>query len=420
MSAAELYDRARRADDPAEADRLAARAIIADPDHGAAYALRALLAARRGDPIVAAHYFRAAYARGDRALTTRAGLAACLDAAGDAHAADRIRADAELPAELADFAEGLGAHGGALRGVLSARLPPPGQPALLPGERAPRPALPRTAQRPAPPAEPPPLPAAAEPPPTPEPPAAEPAPEPPEPPESPDPQPEPRRAAPRPADAPRVLRRGQRTAPAWLEATHDDTPLAAPAAAPPSWLETTQTPAAPDHDGPRFDSGGLELTTDPGLPSVAVRSPVTGRLIDQHAFARSRAGAVMPELDTRQDPLEARATLLDLIDDPADLHLAVELPGPVITAPQSRPRKLCDRVAFGLTPTEVLIRDAAAPAAAPARIPLRAIRQLEVVADGAQATLHLQDRQIHLDLRALRARAPRVAARLVDHLADLL
>lgn len=66
MSAAELYDRARRADDPAEADRLAARAVIADPDHGPAYALRALLAARRGDPIVAAHYFRAAYARGDR------------------------------------------------------------------------------------------------------------------------------------------------------------------------------------------------------------------------------------------------------------------------------------------------------------------------------------------------------------------
>ncbi|MCB9543952.1 MAG: hypothetical protein H6703_16105, partial [Myxococcales bacterium] len=137
MSADELYHRARQVDDPALADRLAARAILADPDHALAYALRGHLAARRGDPIVAAHYFRVAYTRGDRADATRAALAACLDAAGEHAVADRLRADAALPPELADFAEGLAHHGPVLRQILSTRLPPAGQPALLPGEKPP-------------------------------------------------------------------------------------------------------------------------------------------------------------------------------------------------------------------------------------------------------------------------------------------
>ncbi|MCA9541407.1 MAG: hypothetical protein KC620_21055, partial [Myxococcales bacterium] len=78
MSGAAYLERARQASDPADADRLAALAIVVEPDLTDAYALRARLAALRGDAVVAAHYFRAAYARGDRSPPTRACLAICL------------------------------------------------------------------------------------------------------------------------------------------------------------------------------------------------------------------------------------------------------------------------------------------------------------------------------------------------------
>ena len=129
----------------------------------------------------------------------------------------------------------------------------------------------------------------------------------------------------------------------------------------------------------------------------------------------------MPDLERLDDPLEARPALIDLIDDPRHLHLAIHLPGPVLTTPGTRPRQLYARVALGLTPTEILLRDADTPKATPARIPIRAIRRLEIVADGTQLSLHLQDdRQIHLDLRSLRKRSPLMASRVIETLAAAL
>ena len=55
------------------------------------------------------------------------------------------------------------------------------------------------------------------------------------------------------------------------------------------------------------------------------------------------------------------------------------------------------------------------------RLPLSAVTWMEVVGDGQQVSLTLADaRQLHLDLRALRARAYRLAVALVDHLAQAL
>lgn len=411
MSAQELVTQARRADDPRTADALATRAILADPDHGPAYGLRGALAARRGDPIVAAHYFRVAYARGDRSEATRAGLAACLDAAGEAGVAGRIRAGARLPPPLADFAEGLPAHAGPLRQVLSARLPPAGQPAFLPGEKPPgstgghAPIRPRASNpRVAPPEARRSLPGVPAP-------AARSS--------SPRiPAPEPRASAPRvPADPPaRVVRRADRALPDWLEPTHFETAAAAPSATP-DWLED----ATPRFEGGAFTGGGIELTADPGVPTVRARSPVTGLLIDEQSVARERQGAVMPDLGRPEDPLEARPALLSAVDDPAALRLAVRLPGPVVTAAGGQsPRKLAEQVALGVLPDELVLRDPSAEGP-PARVPLRAVARLEVLDDGAQLALHLHDRrQMHLDLRDLRQRAPFVANRLIDTLAEAL
>ena len=77
----EHLDRARRSDNPADADRLAIAAILEDPGRGEAYALRGLIAARRGDAVTAAHHFRAAWLRGDRSNATRAAYGICLEVA---------------------------------------------------------------------------------------------------------------------------------------------------------------------------------------------------------------------------------------------------------------------------------------------------------------------------------------------------
>ncbi len=415
--AEELLTRARRAGDPRAADQLATRAIHADPDLGAAYGLRGALAARRGDPIVAAHYLRVAYARGDRSEATRAGLAACLAAVGEDGVAGRVRAGARLSPALEDFAEGLAAHAGPLRGVLSARMPPAGQPALLPGERSPAPqGAARPADRPSqsrvgpPPARPSAgrIPAPAErpsqsrvgPPPS---------------------RPSAGRVAPPPPRSstggqPKVVRRSTHVRPDWLEPTRFEGEVESAPGERPAWLEDNTPPA---RAGGAFTGGGIELAADPGLPTVRVRSPITGMLIDEQVIARDMAGAAMPDIGAPADPLEARPALRDAVADPDGLALAVHLPGPVVTAAGGRnPRKLADRVALGLLTDELILRDGANP---PARVPLWAIRRLDVLDDGAQLSLHLHDgRQMHLDLRDLKRRAPFVASRLVDLLAERL
>lgn len=397
-----LLDQARRAPDARQADRLAVQAIVADPDLGAAYGLRAALAARRGDPIVAAHYFRVAYARGDRGEATRAGLSACLAAVGETGVSARVAAGARLPAALADFGEGLAGHAGPLRAVLSARMPPAGQAAFLPGEKG----LPSGRSE-----------ARAEP-------------------QRPPARPEPQRAPARPTDrasmprvappapraskpaepTPKVIRRSTHVQPSWLEPTRFDGELSDAGGGRPDWLEDNAS--SPRASG-AFTGGGIELTADPGMPTVKVRSPITGMLIDEQAIAHDRQGAAMPQFGGPEDPLEARAALLDLLPDPDALILAVNLPGPVVTAPGGGgARKLAQRVALGLLDDEILLRDGASP---PARVPIRAIQRMEIVDDGAQLSLHLQDRrQMHLDLRALKRRAPFVASRLADAIADRL
>lgn len=410
--------------EPARADRLAAEAIQLDADLGAAYALRGRLAAQRGDPVVAAHYFRVAFARGDRSADTRLGLSLCLEASGQAALAARVREDTPLVAPYADFADVAAAQGPAIRQMLAAPLPPKGTPAWLPGERPP-PTPGRTVGLPPPPVPdrtPPPqvsaAPAAAPPRAESPPPAALPPPgDLPPPADLPPPvaatAPRPsRRAAP---TSGRVVRRGgQVDAPDWLEVHHVEVDVDAERE---DWAVSTaeQMDAMNPSEGLRIDAGApLQLVVDPGLPQAPIRSPITGQMIDGHDLVRQYDGAQMPGL-VRHDPLEARAELLRDVADPEDLRVAVHLPGPVMTAPGHRPRKLCQQVALGVTATEVILRDVQDAAAIPARLPFVTIATLEVVNEGAQLTFGFADgRQIHLDLRGLRQRSVVSAAAVLD------
>ncbi|MSP71731.1 MAG: hypothetical protein EXR76_06060, partial [Myxococcales bacterium] len=89
--------RAMKTPDPAAADRLLLEAVCIDPELGVAYGLRGRLAVARGDAVAAAHHFRVAYARGDRADETRVGLALCLAAIGQVDLAERVRENLALP-----------------------------------------------------------------------------------------------------------------------------------------------------------------------------------------------------------------------------------------------------------------------------------------------------------------------------------
>ncbi|MEZ4470056.1 MAG: hypothetical protein R3F60_04455 [bacterium] len=138
---------ARATDDPAEADRLAIAAVLADPGRGEAYALRGQIAARRGDAVTAAHHFRAAWLRGDRSAVTRAAYAVCLEVTDRGAEAAEVSGGAMVPAELEAFSEVARMLGPAIRGILALPLPPTGEPMLLPGERRPSGAVPSPASR---------------------------------------------------------------------------------------------------------------------------------------------------------------------------------------------------------------------------------------------------------------------------------
>lgn len=406
--ARDLLSRAQRAPTTAAAERLATEAIMAEPDLGPAYGLRGALAARRGDPIAAAHYFRVAYARGDRSATTRAGLAACLTAAGDQGAAQRIRAGARLPSALSDFEELVLSQGPVLRQVLSSRLPPAGQPALLQGERAPeaRPAEPRSARAGEAQVSQSVEPRASRPP------ASAPS--------------APRRsAAPTPAadmagsPGPRGRRRRAIEVPDWLESTHVEAARPSASATTPSWLENNSSAFDRAEGSGRFTGGSLDLTEDPGTLSVVMRSPVTGRPVSESDLRFQRSGAQMPQFGVRVELFEARQLVEPLIDPEADLRFALYLPGAVMTTPGGRPQKLADRIALGLTEAEVLMVDTLDSSTPPARVPLRAVAGLDVVGDDQQASVQLKDgRQLHFDLRRLREAAPMVAQRALDLLDD--
>jgi hypothetical protein len=406
----DLLAEARRAADPAAADRLALQAIAVAPDRAAAYALRGELAARRGDAVAAAHHFRTAYARGDRSAETRAGLAACLAVAGQEELAVRVREGlASAPPALAELEDLAIAQAAGIRLVLGSPLPPRGQAALLPGERLPAVESPEARSEPsAPPPEPPPL-------------------------------PESRPPEPRPAEAPEAAR-GPSRPPGPAGAPGPRTRrLAVP---PPEWLETTEAsllPAEPtpqpdwlvsagdiindvgdQREGPVLQAEKLDLVVDPGVPEVAIRSPITGRMITPDEMAKAREEGHMPELVV-EDPLEAEGLFRETLPPGESVSIAVHLPGPVMTAPGMPPRTLARRVALGVTAGEVLLRDPDRGPEATVRLPVGTIRRLDVVGDGQQLSLVLADgRQVHLDLRQIRRRTPRTAHLVIDALTSCL
>jgi len=427
------------ATDPKTADRLALEAIAADPDLGPAYALRGRIAAVSGDPVRAAHYFRVAFARGDRSPTTRYGLSVCLGAVGQAKIAARIHDGVSTPADLRELPSLVASMIPVIQQMLASPLPDKGQPALLPNERLPptnAPAAVSVVRSQAP------SPAAAvrvE--------RSEPGSEAGEGTQPEDPrvvaerrratagprpgtsEPRPARSEPSVSSAPRqrpppvvpkriVRRAGRKPGPEWLELT-----------APPrlemetgpreTWVEDAADVVAADGDhGVRIEAGaaGLELAYDPGIPKAAIRSPVTGRVLTTQDLQDQFFNANMPRFGRRADPMEARDEFEGELDDLHVLRVAVHLPGPVMTGPQMQPRKLCERVALGLTDEEVVLRDTDDTSAAAVRIPLAALDRLEVVG-GQQLSLCLTDgRQLHLDLRALRTQSFVTAGEVLERL----
>lgn len=454
-----------------DADAHAVRAIHADPDLAVAYALRGRVAALRGDCVAAAHYYRVAFDRGDHGAETRAALAVCVAAAGDQRGARTVRGDATLPAMLEPFGELVSMQGPMVRGVLQARLPGRGLPAFLPGDPAarqasnpPRAAVEdvsaghaarghrqgvsperrtraesvtpvagvRAAGRPprqrtvslgtieADSAPPPPATSASY--------ARAPAP------------------APRPSAQP--------AAESWLEESHTRRTTRVPVAQG-DWLDDD---FFSDISGGRVAVEPVELAIDPGVLEVEALSPVTGRRIA--ASEHARRDGLMPDFETPPvAPVPPRSTSLpprsaslpphaarpsrspslpprarpapnepDLFEARAPLtaagigglRLALDLPGPVITATGEKPQKLGKQMALGLTAGEMVLCDPAINRG-PVRLPFSQLQRMDVLRAGQQVSLALSDgRQLHLDLRSLEARAPTVLRVLIAELAASL
>jgi hypothetical protein len=452
MTGQTWVEKALRTADPSQAERYLLEAIRIEPDLGTAYGLRARLAVLRHDAVAAAHHFRVAYARGDRTAETRVGLSFCLAVAGQNELAARVREDAPVPPSLVDFEDVCETVARPIRAILAAPLPPRGEPALLPGERAPAPILdpdastsdPRaTAEqvmsirppslqtqpqgsavrvvRTAPPPEAPPevaeTPAGPPVPATPAPNGAvPPAPPPPLPPPT-DPSPPVTAGGVRPIVARRRL-------PEWIDQIERE-PLPEVIVSGADWITTNVEAVVASPPSGELDPGialdadeALEVTHDPGTPQMAFRSPVTGRMVRPDEIARQRGDARMPAFEPVPDLLGRAPIFADLIDI-RRLIVALELPGPVLTVPGAPPRPLCRIMAFGATKDELFFRDIEKPGLSPVRLPRATILRMDVVNDDQQISFALQDgRQLHLDLRALaRTHSPTVR-HLVRRLAE--
>ena len=162
------------------------------------------------------------------------------------------------------------------------------------------------------------------------------------------------------------------------------------------------------------------MTNDPGIPQIAFLSPVTGRIVLPDEVERERKEGRMPELERAPDLLGRSSIFADLVDT-RRLVLAIDLPGPVLTAPNVPPRPLCRLMIFGATPDELIFRDAEKLDAPPVRLPRSSLARMDVVNDDQQISFLLGDgRQIHLDLRTLsRTHASTVRA-LVRRLRELV
>jgi hypothetical protein len=200
----------------------------------------------------------------------------------------------------------------------------------------------------------------------------------------------------------RVVRRAV-PGPQWLELTALP-PLTAQAGSRSDWVEdAADALEVGPGDGVRISADAqLDLTYDPGVPQVPIRSPVTGEILTARDLEAQYSNSAMPSVGPRADVMEARPAFEREITDLHRLSVAVYLPGPVMTGPGLTPRKLCAEGALGLTDTEVVLGDTDNANAAAVRLELRSIERLEVVG-GQQVTLCLTDgRQLHLDLRRLR------------------
>lgn len=411
--------RAMKTPDPAAADRLLLEAVCIDPELGVAYGLRGRLAVARGDAVAAAHHFRVAYARGDRADETRVGLALCLAAIGQVDLAERVRENLALPPGFEELSDDVAAAHEALRRVLAAPLPPRGTPALLPGERP----VSATETRPtaagirtvtlAPLAAPASLGQVTDP-------ARERRPV------------EPASTAPPPVPAEVTPPPSGRRLPDWVD--HIERPLARPPASNvgPSadWIEDStvrDVRAAAPYPAGRGGPIAIELGPssdeaftigdDPGEPAMTVRSPVTGRAIRPQDVSAARVGSRMPEMDRRVDLLE-QARAFERLDG-ARLHFAVEVPGPVLTAPGIAPRPLCKRMAFAASDQDLLFRDLDRADVPLVRLTRAQLSRIDVLNDETQATLTLRDgRQIHVDLRSLVRHHPPTARVVVKRIVE--
>lgn len=146
----------------------------------------------------------------------------------------------------------------------------------------------------------------------------------------------------------------------------------------------------------------LELSWDPGVPSIAMKSPVTLKLIPPEYFEAERRLWPMPELGQTFDILEGRGAFVGLLEKDEHLHLAVRLPGPVLTLPDGQNRRLCERMVFGVSDQQVLLEDPDRPKAPPVRLPRDQIVAARGVGEDHQLSIVLRDgRQVHLDLRSL-------------------
>ena len=203
--------------------------------------------------------------------------------------------------------------------------------------------------------------------------------------------------------APVALPSGRRL-PDWLDAAERLPANATPVGTGmPDWVTSNvDTPAPASIVGTidlTPDDQELVVTNDPGSLDISFRSPVTGRTIRPDELARARADAVMPSLERAPDLLGRAAIFADLIDT-RRLVLALELPGPVLTAPGAPPRPLCRVMAFGATREELFFRDIERDGLAPVRLPRGMVQRMDVLNDDQQITFVLGDgRQLHLDLR---------------------
>jgi hypothetical protein len=114
------------------------------------------------------------------------------------------------------------------------------------------------------------------------------------------------------------------------------------------------------------------------------------------------------------DLLEARAPLVAA--GIGGLRVALNLPGPVMTATGQGPQKLGKRMALGLTASELVLCDPDLDRG-PVRLPFSQLHRMDVLRAGQQVSLTLSDgRQLHLDLRSLEGRAPTLVRVLIAEL----